>query len=173
MSVGLSQRGRTLNENERLVRQLQQGTFLRIVVPSETSQGGSLALDDWARTALMIVLPHSDGATETRGVGHWLREARTLVSEPVAVLDVYLIRALTVAACLTIVGQLIAMAEQMEQEALAVAVEHYLFLLRPPGAVNRPPNTPSRQRFLCRTASKTHLPNGLIHSRRAQTTERR
>ena len=166
----LSREHLVLHESERLVRQLRHGAFLRIVVPSMTSDRELLILDDWTRTALLTVLPHSGGATELRGVGHWLCDAGLLVSEPVALLDIYLRRALTTDVCRAIVGQLTKLAGRMKQEALAVAVGHRLFLLRPMrGSVD----PPQRQQFLRRTALDSRPTNGVIHMQSDLRTERR
>ena len=149
---------------DRPIRYLHRASFLRVVVPSRVPDGNLLVLDDWVQIALRIVLPHSGGGTELRGVGHWLDFADNLVSEPVAVLDIYLRLALSADASRALVGELVEMAGRMNQEALAVAIGHRLFLLRPPRVANGLVDPPQRQTFLRRTALNKGLGNGRVHT---------
>ena len=136
-----------------LARALERCSFFRVVVPSRTPSGRWLSLNHWSSRVLRVVLPLVGGATELRATGHWIDARRRRVTEPVRLLDFYVPRPFSREVVVGLAVALEAIAVLMHQEALAVAVEHRLHLLRPSSRQGAPGDTPSRRRFIERLAT--------------------
>ena len=135
-----------------LARALERCSFFRIVVPSRMSNGRRLSVNSWVSRILWVALPLVGGATELRATGHWINKQRKLTTEVVRLLDFYVPKPFSRDVAVEFAVSLESIALQMRQEALAIAVEHRLHLLRPSPRQIAATDTPSRRLFIERVA---------------------
>jgi hypothetical protein len=120
------------NEDEQqLERELETNEHVQVIVPSVTPSGRKLPLEGWTKQILDFVLPFSGGATVTPALGYWLESSPGLIAESVHVIDLHWPRRLSRLECSHLASKLFRVAQQMEQDALAVVVGGRLHLIRP------------------------------------------
>lgn len=118
-----------------IMERLKPLSEVRIYVPSRDRHGRALPLQSLLRRVEGLILQMATGTTIFWAQGIWQSDNGNLVRESVLIVEGYLNASISPITRESVVAELIQLAVDAHQEALAIVIDRRLFLI--PGAASR------------------------------------